>query len=383
MGSLGDGIEWLALLFLSALVTGWLIENGLMIATALMRLADKITLPLHTAPSITQLLADLEQTVGGSSQIIHGLTHLFFGVPSLWWQFVQEVIDSLHQGGGVGPFAGRSEGDALPHGSSGPVAIPGKVAAVASITLGTVYRATGATMSLLAVIGINLFGIVAYQAYFLRHAYADCPIVIDLDGDGVIKVTGDSTSWLKPLGAMGPSIYFDLDNDGFAIAEQIEWLAPENADGLLIDDRDGLARYGVTGARLMGNEGSRYAHGFDKLGQLFDANQDRKISGAELDGLKLWIDDGDGRIADNEIFTLQQFGIVALSLDMDEELLDRETSPLMQASVRTESGKPMMAEDVWFRVGPPKPAPAIADLRIAVMPVRSRVPIRQDFGVAL
>ena len=75
----------------------------------------------------------------------------------------------------------------------------------------------------------------------------------------------------------------------------------KGGDGMLVDDRDGGATAAmngngeIDGRRLFGDEGGKFGNGFDKLRQL-DRDGDGKLTGAELEGLKVWVDNGDARV---------------------------------------------------------------------------------------
>ncbi|MFV0361392.1 SdrD B-like domain-containing protein, partial [Tropicimonas sp.] len=136
------------------------------------------------------------------------------------------------------------------------------------------------------------------------------PIALDLNRDGVIGVTGESTSADKSGLNLGETVHFDMNADG--VAERIEWF-DGNGDGILIDNRDGNAATDMDGSRLFGDDNGTYTDGYDKLRALFDTDGDGTISGAELDGLALWVDDGDAVVEDGEIRSLDSYSISAVS----------------------------------------------------------------------
>lgn len=136
------------------------------------------------------------------------------------------------------------------------------------------------------------------------------PVAIDLNGDGRIGVTGDTTSADKSGLTIGQTVKFDMDADG--VAERIEWF-DGSGDGILIDNRDGGAFSDMDGSRLFGDDNGRYSDGYAKLRAEFDSNGDGRISGAELNGLMLWVDDGDAKVEAGELRTLQSYSITEIS----------------------------------------------------------------------
>ncbi|RWF75673.1 calcium-binding protein, partial [Mesorhizobium sp.] len=139
------------------------------------------------------------------------------------------------------------------------------------------------------------------------------PLVIDLDRDG-IELTAFDTS----------TAYFDLDGDGFA--ELTGWVRPD--DGLLVLDENGNGRVDDI-AELFGSQNSQ---GFEELSHL-DGNGDNVIdaSDAAFLSLQVWRDaNGDGSSSPDELRSLTDYGITALSL---------ETSP----STATPSGNRILS----------------------------------------
>jgi len=146
------------------------------------------------------------------------------------------------------------------------------------------------------------------------------PIALDLNGDGKIGVTGATTSIDKdPNAELGRTVEFDLDADGKI--DTIEWLSGDG-DGLLVDNRDGNAANDMDGARLFGDQGGLYANGFEKLA-LLDANHDGVLNGEELNGLELWVDDGDAVVEAGELQDLAHNRIYSLNVEMKEEVNER------------------------------------------------------------
>ena len=134
--------------------------------------------------------------------------------------------------------------------------------------------------------------------------------------------------------------------DGDGDLETIEWLNG-SGDALLVDNSDGRAAEDMNGTRLFGDQGGEYEHGYEQLAE-FDANKDGVISGDEGAGLNLWVDDGDAKVEDGELFTLEEMGISEIELTLVENATDDEGRNLFQSSATLEDGSRILTEDVWF-----------------------------------
>jgi hypothetical protein len=184
----------------------------------------------------------------------------------------------------------------------------------------------------------------------LSQALSDThsPIMLDLNHDGHLGVTGASTAKDRIDGTIGRTVSFDIDGDGKK--ENVEWMAGDG-DGMLVDDSDGgvtAASRGngqIDGSRLFGDQGGKYANGYEKLQQL-DANHDGKLTGHELDGLKAWIDDGDGVVEEGELKTLVDLGVTELDVRM--QLTTNDRGEMLMRSTFTQNGEKQVSEDVWF-----------------------------------
>ncbi|WP_371158467.1 VCBS domain-containing protein [Jannaschia sp. 2305UL9-9] len=156
------------------------------------------------------------------------------------------------------------------------------------------------------------------------------PIAFDLNGDGVISTTGVSTAQFRADGEIGDTVLFDLDGDG--TLERIEWM-DGRTDALLIDNRDGAAIGDMDGKRLFGDEGGTYVDGYAKLA-LIDANGDGVLTGAELQGLELWADDGDAVLETGETMTLEEAGIGSVSASLRYVVNDRGETLFQSQALR-------------------------------------------------
>ncbi len=171
------------------------------------------------------------------------------------------------------------------------------------------------------------------------------PIALDLNRDGRINVTGETTAKDKSdISGIGDTVYFDMDgNDDL---ETIEWL-DGTGDALLVNNVDGNAMNDMNGTRLFGDQGGTYDHGYQQLAE-FDSNSDNVITEEEFVGLNLWIDDGNARVDKGELFTLQELGVSEIELSLNEDATDDEGRDLFQSSATLEDGSRILTEDVWF-----------------------------------
>ncbi|MBS0450572.1 MAG: cadherin-like domain-containing protein [Proteobacteria bacterium] len=208
----------------------------------------------------------------------------------------------------------------------------------------------------------------AYVTYSLKFAWvdsgsevadADCqgsivstdglvkistPVALDLNGDGHIGVTGATSSSQKDTGApLGHTVQFDIDGDGKA--DTIERF-DGSGDGILVDNRDGLVGTQMDGTRLFGNDNGAFSNGYDKLAQL-DVNGDGRLDGSELQGLLVWVDNGDAQVQDGELRTLGAAGIAAVSTQMHVTVDDQGRGHLESSATRVD-GSELMSEDVFF-----------------------------------
>lgn len=160
----------------------------------------------------------------------------------------------------------------------------------------------------------------------------DSPVALDLNNDGQIGVTGETTSIDKSgVSEIGRTVEFDIDNDGSN--DTIEWFSGDG-DGILIDNRDGNAANDMDGGRLFGDEGGKYSNGYEKLAAL-DADDNGLLEGDELDGLEVWVDDGDATVESGEFRKLQDLGIFRISTNMTITT-DAQGRDLMQSSASME-----------------------------------------------
>ena len=169
------------------------------------------------------------------------------------------------------------------------------------------------------------------------------PVALDLNGDGKIGTTGASTAKHRVIDEpLGHTVQFDIDADG--TLDTIEWMNGDG-DGLLVDTSKINGNF-IDGNALFGDQGGKFDNGYEKMA-LEDDNKDGKLSGAELDNLAVWVDDGDAILEEGELRKLGEFGITELSTQKND-VLNQRGETLMQSTATTDKGDSILTEDVWF-----------------------------------
>lgn len=149
------------------------------------------------------------------------------------------------------------------------------------------------------------------RKYTLQEDLYISPLVLDMDGDGAIEASRGK--WLPHRYEKARLAEFDITGDGFM--EITEWVGPN--DGLLIAYN---GQKEVSANDLFGTAGG-YDHGYEKL-SLLDANNDKKLTGAELATLSVWQDaNGNAKVDDGEVKSLQDLGITTIGVENDENLV--------------------------------------------------------------
>ncbi|MNX80443.1 hypothetical protein D3C86_1121040 [compost metagenome] len=189
------------------------------------------------------------------------------------------------------------------------------------------------------------------------------PLVLDLNGNGKVDVTGKSSAKFRAKNnrtfvAKG-SVLFDLLGTGKEL--RTEWIG--KGDGILVDNRKGkalsLVKAGknLTIANLFGDDGGHFS-GFFKLAKEFDPNAKLASStgripanlgilkGKTLDDMLVWIDDGDGKATAKELHKLSALGITEIKLPA--RFVQNEAGEYLERATFTRKGKEFGIQEVWF-----------------------------------
>lgn len=198
----------------------------------------------------------------------------------------------------------------------------------------------------------------------MLSSYVSDPLVLDLNGNGTIDVTGRSSAKFRAPGnetfVAAGSVMFDISNSGSPI--RTEWI--RSGDGFLVDNRNDKARKAVAAGKnltvdhLFGDtEG--FTGGFMKLAALFDAEAKLAsggnnvvakglgvISGKELDDILVWLDNGDGKAEASELHTLASLGITEIRLPA--RFVQNAENEWLEEATFIRNGKAHLMREVWF-----------------------------------
>ncbi len=170
------------------------------------------------------------------------------------------------------------------------------------------------------------------------------PLALDLVGFGEIRTTGEATAFDAVRSKVGRTVTIRTKDGPLAI----EWLVG-NGQGFLVDNRDGAAASDMTLHRLFGPDGDT-TNGFETL-RKWDRSGTGVVSGDDLDGLAVWIDDGDGIARPEEILLVRDLGITALSTNWSP--VPGPNGRKMQ-SFAIRNGHMILMEDIWLSKGQPE-----------------------------
>ena len=201
------------------------------------------------------------------------------------------------------------------------------------------------------------------------------PIVLDLNHDGKIGVTGASTAERRVQSngfVSDGAVWFDLMAAGKT--QRVEWLNGDG-DGFLVDDTSGKVTKasltdGVIDAHSLFGNAKGYANGYHKmaakvghprLASTLKATDDtmwaslirkaQTLKSKDLAGLKIWVDGSrDGLVQPGELKTLASLGITEIG-SVPTTLKNGHGEYVIQ-SFFIQNGKRHITEDVWFAEDP-------------------------------
>jgi hypothetical protein len=162
----------------------------------------------------------------------------------------------------------------------------------------------------------------------------DCPLVIDLDGNGIGVISNAASN-----------VRFDLDGNG--IAQDTAWFS--NTDGVLVRDTNNNGQ--VDDIHEMFNN-INDANGFAMLARTMDSNGDGVVNAQDAGWaeLHIWIDaDQNGISAPAELLTMGQAGIESIETTANSTAVYYEGAYMPVASiVHMLDGSTRVIGDVFF-----------------------------------
>lgn len=174
----------------------------------------------------------------------------------------------------------------------------------------------------------------------------DCPLVVDLNKNGYIDITGHVPTQEKmyTFFSIQTFVEFDFWNTGEPI--KLDWIEG-NTDGFLVDIAGWSSDIPLTGLNLMGPVAldQSFSNGFEKL-STYDTNNDGLLTAAELDSLAIWKDNGNALYDSGEIIELGAIGVV--QINVSPYVVEAFGSSIQRSEITLASGETIFIEDVWF-----------------------------------
>jgi hypothetical protein len=127
--------------------------------------------------------------------------------------------------------------------------------------------------------------------------------------------------------------------------EPVEWPIGKG-QAWLVDNRDGRAATDMTGKRFFGDLDG-HEDGYQKLREL-DTSGTGILSGADLDGLVLWFDNGNALVEENELLSLRDVGVTKVDTRAQWSELPDGRSVLRSTAIM--NGRSIMTEDIFVSI---------------------------------
>lgn len=174
----------------------------------------------------------------------------------------------------------------------------------------------------------------------------DCPLMMDLNGNGRIDITGHTQSREKLYTVFSVGKYIEFDVNGDGVSDEIDWVMP-NTDAFILDLRKGPPPRDIDGSWFFGDsvDGS-VANGFEKIAQI-DTNENGVIDGQELALVGFWVDDGDGKFEQSEYRSVADLQVTSIDTASTEEDIGYGVTTIV-GSLESELLGSVRVEDVWF-----------------------------------
>lgn len=144
------------------------------------------------------------------------------------------------------------------------------------------------------------------------------PILLDMDGNGRPDVHNGEWRPHAEAGDQGAhKVMFDITGSGEK--KLTEWVGGNDPLLLKLSNQQIQSfqqngRLEVSGRELMGDEGGKYADGYQKMSAVADANGDGQVNGAELNDMFLWYDKNrNGALESGELVQSQRGGVQSIN----------------------------------------------------------------------
>jgi hypothetical protein len=141
------------------------------------------------------------------------------------------------------------------------------------------------------------------------------PVVLDMNGNGKLDFIALGEGGVDNVNnGLESGVSFDIDGDG--TKETVAWVGAEAgvADGILFYDKDNNLNT-VTASEMVFSDSAGETD-MQGLARKYDGNQDKTLSGTELNGFYVWQDhNGNGTVDAGEVKSAAAAGITAIGVD--------------------------------------------------------------------